>query len=139
MKNKFYQEIAAIVVAYKRCIEKGNEFAANHKCSLNQFEELLPSGSGIDRGTKIEIDECEENKLVLSFGYHHMNAGGMYCGWTEHKMIITPSFDGFNSNITGRNQNQVKDYLYDTFNYYLTREIIAHGKPGEMTYELNWN
>lgn len=76
----------------------------------------LPSGSGIDCGTKIDLDASNRNKLVLLAAYHHMNESGMYDGWTEHRIIVVPDLaSGFTLNITGRNRNGIKEYLYDTY------------------------
>jgi hypothetical protein len=78
-----------------------------------------PSGSGIDNGTILD-DTSKPDKLVFSFGFHHMNEAGYYDGWTEHKAIVTPSLcDSFNLRITGRDRNQIKDYLYDVFSQWL--------------------
>lgn len=84
----------------------------------------LPSGSGIDAGMKLDWDKSKPEKLIFLFSFHHMNEAGYYDGWTDHKLIITPSFSSeFELRITGRNRNQVKDYLYDLF--YLTF-VIDH-------------
>ena len=57
----------------------------------------------------------QKNKIVISFGFHHMDENGMYDGWTNHDLIIRPDFDGFKIKITGRDRNCVKDYLYELF------------------------
>jgi hypothetical protein len=45
-----------------------------------------------------------------------MDEHGHYDGWTEHKLIITLSLPNeFRLSITGRNRNQIKDYLYELF------------------------
>jgi hypothetical protein len=60
-----------------------------------------------------------------------MNDGGFYDGWTEHTITVTPSFIGsMNIKISGRDRNQIKDYLHDVFSTALTEEInedkLAH-------------
>lgn len=120
MKYKLYQEIASLCGAYHRCVEKGNDFAEKHLTRLHEIEKNeLPRGSGIDSGTKIDIDESGDEKIVLLFCFHHMNENGFYDGWTGHKAIITPSFSGFSLRITGRDRNGIKDYLHETFSYVL--------------------
>jgi hypothetical protein len=84
---------------------------------------MLPSGSGIDCGTELDRAACKPGKLVFTFSYHHMNEAGMYDGWTEHTLIVTPSFDGIDLRITGRDRNQVKEYLYDIYHNDLTQEV----------------
>ena len=111
------QEIAYIADAYNRCVETGNhEWAEKHGETLEWIrKQFLPSGAGIDSGCEIVTDECRPDKIVLSFGYHHMNDAGMYDGWTQHKAIIKPAFRGLNICITGPNRNDVKDYLFEVF------------------------
>jgi hypothetical protein len=45
-----------------------------------------------------------------------MHDSGMYDGWTEHTIVLTPSFLGhFDMRISGHNRNEIKDYIADTF------------------------
>ena len=113
-----YQEIASLVQARQNCIEKQNsEWQANHEEKINQLCcEYMPSGSGIDCGTKIDFDASNPEKLVFNLSFHHMNENGMYDGWTEHQAIVTPSLAfGFNLKFTGKNRNQIKEYLHDIY------------------------
>lgn len=121
-----YRELAQAIQARRNCIEVGNtEWEHKHSETIRQVvRDLMPSGSGIDSGTKIDLDDSHAARLVLACGYHHMNENGMYDGWTEHRIIVTPSFNGITIRITGRDRNQIKDYLYETFQYALTRLIV---------------
>lgn len=83
----------------------------------------FPSGSGVDSGTKIVWEKTNKNKIVLQADFHHMNDGGYYDGWAEHQIVITPDWDGFNLKVTGRNRNEVKEYLGDLFHHTLNREV----------------
>ncbi len=49
----------------------------------------LPSGSGFDSGTVIDIENSTEDRLVIGSAYHHMNDYGEYCGWSHFKVIVT--------------------------------------------------
>ena len=91
--------------------------------SLAQLEALLPSGSGIDCGTKIDRDDCEDDTIALSLSYHHMADCGMYDGWTEHSVVVSPAFDGIDLRVTGRNRNGIKEYLADEYHHALTSEV----------------
>jgi hypothetical protein len=118
------QEIARTVGAYKRCAATpGHDWTDKHMDRLNELAALLPSGSGIDCGTKIDTDLSGDEKVVLTFSYHHMDQNGYYDGWTEHTAVVTPSFMGINLRITGRDRNETKDYLYQTYEYVLTQEV----------------
>lgn len=53
-----------------------------------------------------------------------MDENGFYDGWTEHQVIITPDLQfGFNLRITGLNQNDIKDHLYELFDDALRQDI----------------
>ena len=97
--TKFYSRIANCFVAYQHCVANCNEYHRNQ--SVDKIEELvenyLPRGSGFDNGTKFNWEESNRNKLVFETAFHHMNDGGFYDGWSEHKVIITPDLlCGFN-------------------------------------------
>ena len=124
MKRPIYREIASIIQAIENCRKAGNAgWLTKHEERLEELVSLLPSGSGIDNGTKLDIDSCKPGKLVFTLGYHHMNDVGMYDGWTEHVLTVTPSFDGIELRFSGRNRNDIKDYLHDTYYFALTQEI----------------
>lgn len=124
--KQLYREFAQIVNARLNCLKNGNEeWLNNHTERLEYLtKNFMPSGSGIDIGTTLDLDESTTEKLVFIFSYHHMNDGGYYDGWTEHKLIVTPSLAyGFNLRITGKDRNQVKDYLYETYRFALQTEV----------------
>jgi len=74
----------------------------------------LPHGSGID--TDLDLSNSTPQRLVIMFGFHHMNDNGMYDGWTNHSVIVTPCLqNGFSLRITGKDRNGIKDYLADLF------------------------
>lgn len=101
---------------------------------LAQLVDLLPSGSGIDSGTKLE--SADASKIVLSAGFHHMNDGGYYDGWTHHKITIRPRFDGIDVTISGRNRNDIKEYLHQTYHHALSAQVTESVDPEtrEATY-----
>ena len=121
-----YQEIASRVQARINCIEsKNTEWLEKHEEMIRKLvKDFMPSGCGIDSGTKIDLAKSHAEKLVFSFGYHHMNSAGYYDGWTQHTAIVTPSFNGLNIRITGRNRNDAKDHLHETVDYALQTRII---------------
>ena len=124
MKTKLIAKIYRLLQARQNCLENNNtDWYEKHTDSLISLAGFLPHGSGIDNGCKIDINDSNENKIVITFGFHHLNENGYYEGWTDHKLILKPTFDGFDMKITGYNKNQVKDYLYDTFDYCLNEEI----------------
>lgn len=115
--------IASTLAARENCRRTGNaEWEAKHSETLAAYAEILPSGSGWDNGTSID-ENSTPNRIILSGSFHHMNDGGMYDGWTDHTIIVTPDLaHGFNMRITGRNRNDIKDYLADMFHEAMTAE-----------------
>ena len=119
------QQIASLCVARRNCQSRGNaEWYANHSETLERIaRDYLPSGSGIDNGTTIDLDATSFDKIVLTTSYHHMDENGYYDGWTDHKITIRPSFLGLDITIGGRNRNDIKDYLHDVFHHCLSSEF----------------
>lgn len=115
--------IASTIQARKNCQASGNtDWHDKHDDTLRWIEKnLLPSGSGIDCGTKIDDDSSRSEKVVLTFSFHHMDENGCYCGWSDYRCEVTPSFSGIDCRIVGRDRNMAKEYLGDTFHYALSR------------------
>lgn len=129
-----YQTLASSLNALSNCIASGNAYAATHESNLETLvSEFMPSGSGIDSGTKLDLDESLRHKgarLVFTTAFHHMNQDGYYDGWTEHKVIVTPSLQfGFDLKITGRDRNDIKEYLHEVYHHALT-QIIRYDETG---------
>jgi hypothetical protein len=137
MKARYlYSEIANALIAYQNCVESGNtEWRDNWEDRLEELcKEFMPSGSGFDNGTKLEIGlsrpkfkTSHAGKLVFQTAFHHMDEAGGYDGWTNHLVTVTPSFDGFNLRIGGRNRNDIKDYIGDAFHEALCTMVIWEG------------
>lgn len=112
-----FSNLATRIAAYHTCVKlKNTEWAEKHFDEITDMCKHLPSGSGIDSGVSLQLGESTEKRIVFKFSYHHMNEDGYYDGWTEHILIVTPLFGDFSLVITGRDRNEVKDYLFDLFN-----------------------
>lgn len=121
-----YRELSSTLNAMRRCAVNGNgEWESRHHKSIVTLVDMLPSGSGIDNGVTFDLDASNSRKLVFTFGYHHMNEHGMYDGWTQHTLTVTPSFDGIDISISGRNRNDIKEYLHEVFHYALTQDVVV--------------
>ena len=118
MKRKVYQAIASAISAMPR------EWAEERLDLIER--EYLPSGSGINAGCKILVEESHKDRIVIQTEFHHMNEVGYYDGWTSHKVIVTPSLiSGFYIRITGRDKNGIKEYLAELFYQVLDQEFDA--------------
>lgn len=119
---KLYQAIATALEA-----RRGLEDAENHTAGNREWFERwtarlddmaanwLPSGSGFDCGTKIDVD-AKAGRIVLDTEYHHLGEHGMYTRWTAHSIIVTPNLaHGFDLRVTGVNHNDIKSYIGELF------------------------
>ena len=131
-ENILYKQLAQTVQARKNCAEKdahGNmrnpEWFERHGETIEQLvRDFMPSGSGWDCGTKIDLDASHADKLVFFGSFHHTNDGGMYDGWTEHTVTVTPSLSfGYHIRVSGRNRSDIKEHLHETFSYALETRI----------------
>lgn len=127
-----YKAIARALDAHHNATKSGNtEWAAKHLARAQWLvKQHLPSGSGIDSGTKL-LDVSTGEKLQFQADFHHMNETGMYSGWTYHRVIVTPSLTaGFRIRITGADRNDIKDYLHSIFDSALAETVREY--PDEL-------
>ena len=126
MKRTLLAEMVAIHGAQENCRKSGNgEWLDKHSDHLERLADNLPSGSGIDSGTKVLL--LSPTKAIFQADYHHMNDAGYYDGWSKHTVTVTPTFLGLNIKISGRDRNQIKDYLHDCFSV-LEEEVTEDGR-----------
>jgi hypothetical protein len=119
------QAIASSVQARLNCLEsKNEEWEIRHESAISELVMgYMPSGSGIDCGTKIDLERSTGDRLVFHAGFHHMNESGMYDGWTEHIITVRPAFSGFDIRISGRNRNDIKEYLNEVYSSALSETV----------------
>lgn len=120
-----YVRLARTLGAWIRCVEKGNEQWTNaHQETIDDIVETAPSGSGIDNGTTFDTKRSTPEKLRFGMSFHHMNDVGMYDGWTNHEIVVKPSLQfGCVLRITGRDRNDIKDYLHEVYSTWLEEEV----------------
>jgi hypothetical protein len=127
MRRPLYQQFAVLLQAKQNCLESGNtEWYHKHSERIWRLgKDHLPSGSGLDRTPYLDQERSTPERLVIvNADFHHMDAGGMYDGWTVHAVTVTPSLANvFDVRISGRNRNDVKPYLHETFSAALRQEV----------------
>ena len=125
---KTYQMLAKACGAYHRCVQSNNtEWQAKWKEQIKEAMEDFPHGSGFDNGTKIDLDKSNDDRLVFTTAFHHMNEAGMYDGWTEHTITVVPSLGlDFHLKISGRDRNQIKEYIAEMFQSCLNEDTEAN-------------
>jgi hypothetical protein len=125
MNQKLYRKIASTVQAYKNCVASGNKtWEEKHLENIESYNDELPSGSGFDSGSKIDVEKSTSEKIVINTSYHFMNDSGFYDGWEDYTLIVKPSLlSDFTLDIKGKNKREIKDYMYETFQYILTQDV----------------
>jgi hypothetical protein len=144
-----YQAIAGALIAMKNCQgEHGSpEWEEKHRRRVEWLvANHLPSGSGFNSGTTIDVEASTGEDLVLHTSFHHMTEHGYYDGWTEHPIRVRPSlYFQINLTIHGRNRNDIKDYIHEVFEHALTTlveefpemaEAIAKAKSADVVFSL---
>jgi hypothetical protein len=122
-----YEAIYTALLARDNCRSPGfarPEMAHTWDAVLDHLALNLASGAGFDWGTRITGRTPDGAGFILETGFHHMNPNGFYDGWTEHRVTVHPSFLGsFRLVISGRNRNDIKDYINDVFNQSLMEPV----------------
>lgn len=67
-------------------------------------------------------------RLIFHTSYQHDDRT-----WTDHKVVVTPSlmYDAPDIKITGKNKNQINDYLHEVFAQGL-RTILEYDKESDL-------
>lgn len=118
MQRKLYQAIASRVDAMLRCQKDGNtEWFEKHGDAIDELvRRHLPHGSGFDRGVTFDNVRSTGERLVFNTAFHHMDENGFYDGWSDHSVSVRPSLAlGFTLHVSGRDRNDIKEYIADTF------------------------
>ena len=125
MNKPLYQIIASLVTARHNCERTGNgEWQSRHYRRLNKIvSDHMPSGNGLNNGMSIDANQSNEDKLIFRTSYQHMNDAGYYDGWTDHNVTVRASLlNEITIYISGRDRNNIKEYLHDVFFNALTTE-----------------
>lgn len=98
-------------------------------------KEHLPSGSGFDAGTTLDLDMSDSSvyrypgRLAFKTSFHHMDEHGGYDGWTDHFVHAMPDWQGITLVVTGRDRKQIKEYIHETFHQALMQEVEVTDIP----------
>jgi hypothetical protein len=80
--------------------------------------------AGLIMALSLTLIQASRIASLLTRHFIIMNENGYYTGWTEHKIKIKPSLAyGFTLSIAGRNLNDIKQYIGETFEASLNQEI----------------
>ncbi len=135
VQRKIYQHLANSIAAHIYCtkyilnlsdLRFNYASRENHRERVEQLSrDYLPSGSGFDSGSHVDWNKSTADKLVFYTSFHHMNSNGFYDGWTEHNVTVRPAFEGLNIAVSGRDRNDIKEYIAVSFEESLTRTLVV--------------
>jgi hypothetical protein len=126
---KLYKLLAMTAAARLRCNKNGHvEWFEINTNRLEQLaKEYLPSGSGIDTGCEIDLDNTMGEKIVIESQYHALDEYGSYIEWVDFTVTVTPSLQyECVVDVQGGDLSRhdgLKDYLVDVFAAALDREV----------------
>lgn len=124
------ERIANLLQARVNCVKHDHpEWYVRHTDRLEWLvRETMPSGGGFDYGTTLDLDRSTPDRLVFQTSFHHMDEMGGYDGWTQHTITARPSFvHRVALTISGRDRNQIKDMIADSFSH--TLGLVAPDYP----------
>lgn len=98
---------------------------------LEQLEQLLPSGSGFNAGTRI-VHGALRRVVLFSSSYQYMNAEGYYDGWLTFNVRVVPDWEGILITVSKTDGDpehweEVSEYIGDMFHGCLTQEVTTNG------------
>ena len=130
MNRTVARALASSIVASNACHKSGNLLWRNRWGEYIEYiMKSAPRGSGFDSGTKLVEEDCSSKVLVFTTSFHHMDEHGSYDGWTDHTIYVLPDFVlGVDITVSGKNRNNIKDYIAETFLLWLNEPAPAH--PG---------
>lgn len=99
--KKLYQELALKLNAISNCIDSDNQvWLSNHIEDIKNLNQFLPSGSGFDSGSMVNLELSQDNKIVIDSSYHLMDQFGFYSHWVDFTITVTSCLmSGFNLDI----------------------------------------
>lgn len=110
---KQLQKLAQLLDARRNCVDSRHE--------IEEMIKRLPSGSGIDHGSKINYEKCSEKRIVIDSAFHIMDSNGTYTSWIDYQVTVTPDLQFlFNLKIVGpfsttKNAAGLKYYLGELY------------------------
>ena len=114
--------LSRAIVSGRNAESSGNtEWAEKWRKRVSDIMDGAPSGSGFDNGTQLgDAHKLTDRRLTFATSFHHMTDGGFYDGWTDHLITIEATFDGVGVKVSGRNRNDIKDYIAEIFASWLS-------------------
>lgn len=96
-------------------------------------QELLPSGSGFDSGTKINREKTTDTRIVLDTAVHPLTDAGYYTAWKHFSIIVSAShLFGFTVKSSKKLPWYIREWVLDTFYEVLDTEVEYYVEDGTV-------
>ena len=123
--KKVYQILSSALQARENCVKSGNaEWKVKHEATIASMCDRLPHGSGVDSGTKLDMDRSNGRKLVFQMDFHHMTEGS-YSGWSEHTVMVIPAFEDRDQNLRQGSRSDQGSFARDSL-------LGSHGRRNRV-------
>lgn len=128
MSKPLYQQLASLFIAWQNC--QTSKFhrpdaVDNHREMMTTLvKRYMPSGSGFDVGTAIDLDRTTPECLVFHTSFHPMDEHGFYENWLDFTVTVRPSLAyHIDLEIEGRDRNDIKGYVDEVFHLCLVEPV----------------
>lgn len=116
------EALSRAIVSGRNAEASGNTvWAEKWQARIADIMDGAPWGSGFDNGTHLGSGHKQsDRRLTFATSFHHMSDGGFYDGWSDHIITIDATFTGLGVKVSGRNRNDIKDYIAEVFSCWLS-------------------
>jgi len=131
MNKNLITLLAHLCQRINNALSNSDDIALEYERLLERLEaRVLPKGSGMDTGVKVNVQKSGLHRLVLEFEYHAMDEDGYYFGWYPYTVTVLPTLNrmGYTLNIRGRNTGKLygtKECLEETFDHLLSLPVLS--------------
>jgi hypothetical protein len=124
MKRNLASAYNETLTAIANCHKSGNaEWLDRWTDRINHLDKMMPSGSGLDSGVRLDIANSTPLKLVFIAPFHRMDENGSYDGWADFTLTFTPTFSGIDGDIVGSDDDHLADHVHEVIHSALTEEV----------------
>ena len=118
------KELANRIQALKNCKESNNlTWIENHSKVIDKIVKLFPHGSGINYDYYLDIDKCNDSKIVFSNSFDTMTDTGFYDKIINFTVTVKPNFIyDFTVDIKGNfgKYQDIKTYLAELYEIFFS-------------------
>lgn len=115
-----YQIMAHCIGAMGNRVVPDGAWQSRWQTVLDQCVALLPRGGGFDVSPTLVEGVTKPEYLVFQGSYHLMNQHGVYVGWRDYRVIVTPSFVHGMTLRVAQARGDLGEYVADSFHAHLT-------------------